>query len=185
MFKSHNPALLIIDVQNAIDHFSKYERNNLHAESQIALLINQWRVSGLPIIHIRHSSKSLASPYHASSPAYMFKPEVMPLDSEVIITKQENCAFIGTKLEPTLKKLHITEIVVCGVLVNNSVDATIRVASGLGFSIFLPHDATAAFGMHTLNGKQFSANDVHWVFVSNLNGEYCEVVSTDELLSDC
>jgi nicotinamidase-related amidase len=178
-----NPqALLIIDVQQAIDTYSDQERNNPDAELRIAALLAKWRTLKFPVFHIRHASKSKESPYHRSN-QFAFKDAVAPIEGEAIITKSENCAFLGTTLEADLRSAGIQELVICGVLTNNSVDATVRVASGLGFTVTLVSDATAAFGIKALNSQFYSADDVHWLFLSNLNDEYCTVVTTDELLS--
>ncbi len=182
LFISGNPALVIIDVQDAIDCYSDYSRNNPDAERVIAALLTVWRDRGLPVIHIRHASKFENSPYHPTSHHFSFKYEAEPLAEEPVITKQENCAFIGTGLESLLRDQEISEMVVCGVLSNNSLDATVRVASGLGFRVMVPDDASAAFAMDLLNGKQLSAEDVHWTFLSNLHGEYCHVCDSLDLL---
>ncbi len=100
----------------------------------------------------------------------------------MVFTKSENCAFIGTGLGQWLKDRGVSELVVCGVLTNNSVDATVRVAAGKGYRVFLPSDATAAFPLRRLDGKFVAAEDVHWIFLSNLNGEYCEVCTVSGLL---
>lgn len=178
----NNTALLIIDVQKAIDGYSDQERNNPEAEANMARLISQWRTMQWPVVHIRHSSKFTDSPYHESLPSYAFKDQVAPLDGEIVITKRENCAFIHTDLEQYLKQLNVTRLLVCGVLTNNSVDATVRVAAGLGFDVIVPSDATAAFAMQSLNGKHYGADDVHWLFLTNLDSEYCEVSTTEQIL---
>ena len=181
MKKTNKPALLIIDVQQAIDTYSDQERNNPDAELKIAGLLAKWRALNLPVFHIRHASKFKESPYHPAN-QFEFKKSVAPTEGETIITKSENCAFLGTTLEADLRSAGIQELVICGVLTNNSVDATVRVASGLGFSVTLVSDATAAFGMRALNRKFYTADDVHWLFLSNLDGEYCSVMSVDEVL---
>ncbi|WP_078082874.1 cysteine hydrolase family protein [Microbulbifer mangrovi] len=182
---SPNPALLIIDVQHAIDHFDSGYRNNPDAEKTIALLLDHWRNTGLPIAHVRHASKFPESPYHPDSPHFAFKPEVMPEGDEPVFTKSENCAFIGTRLEDWLNERGISEVVICGVLTNNSIDATVRVAAGLGYRVSVPQDATAAFPLQRLDGKLVPAEDVHWIFLSNLDGEYCRACSAAELLASC
>ena len=56
-----NTALLIIDVQKAIDDpvWSKEgPRNNSGAERNISRLLECWRISARPIFHIRHDSLS-------------------------------------------------------------------------------------------------------------------------------
>lgn len=182
MFESAKPALIIVDVQEAIDCYSQKQRNNPDAETVIASLLSRWRRRGLPVIHVRHSSRFERSPYHADSEFFAFKEQVRPVAGEQVVTKAENSAFIGAGLEHELTLLGVTEIVVCGMLTNNSVDATVRVAAGLGYKAFVRQDATAAFEMDLLNGKQLMADDVHWIFLSNLHEEYCIVCTADKLL---
>ncbi|SIS90676.1 Nicotinamidase-related amidase [Neptunomonas antarctica] len=183
MFESKNPALIIVDVQDAIDCFSDHERNNVNAEEIMATMLASWRSSGLSVVHVRHSSTSESSPYHSSSEHFSFKSQVLPATTEHVVTKRENCAFIDTDLKQFLSEHGVSELVVCGVLTNNSIDATVRIARALGFKVFVPHDATAAFALDLLNGKHLSADDVHWTFLSNLDNEYCTVCSSSEVLS--
>ncbi|MFT6915584.1 MAG: nicotinamidase-related amidase [Motiliproteus sp.] len=182
MFESNNPALIIVDVQDAIDCFSEQERNNPNAEEVMASMLAMWRSNGFPVVHVRHSSKSESSPYHSLSEHFSFKSQVLPACNEDVVTKRENCAFIDTDLHQSLSAQGVSELVVCGVLTNNSVDATVRIACALGFKVFVPHDATAAFALDLLNGKHLSADDVHWTFLSNLNNEYCTVCSSSDVL---
>ncbi|MBB5211730.1 cysteine hydrolase family protein [Microbulbifer hydrolyticus] len=183
MFSSSRPALVIIDVQQAIDHFDSGYRNNPDAEKVIAKILGQWRDADLPIAHVRHASKFTESPYHPGSPYFEFKADAIPEQREKVFTKSENCAFIGTELDNWLVDQGVTEVVICGVLTNNSVDATVRVAAGLGYDVYVPAEATAAFPLNRLDGKYVAAEDVHWIFLSNLDGEYCRVCSADKLLS--
>ncbi len=177
-----NPALLIIDVQYAIDQFSDHPRNNPKLEKNLAHTLAKWRETKRPIIHIQHSSKFPDSPYHRDSDFFNFKAEVTPLTNEPIITKRENCAFIGTELNALLKERDITELVICGVLTNHSIDATVRVATALGYTIYLPSDLTASCGMTLLDGSTLTAEEVQNIYLSNLDGEYA-TVCTANLLS--
>ena len=183
MLLTNNPALIIIDMQNAIDEFSKFERNNLSMEAKLGSFLVAWREKGLSVVHVRHSSKFEESPYHRDSAHYSFKDEVMPVESETVITKQENSAFVSTALDSVLKESEIHEIVVCGVLVNHSIDATVRVGAALGYKVFLPADLTASFGMKLLNNEIVSAEQVHNIFLSNLHTEYCKICDSHQLLS--
>jgi nicotinamidase-related amidase len=101
-----SPALLIIDVQNAIDDPRWRQhggRNHPHAEHHIARLLEAWRERGQPIYHIRHDSQFPDSPYRPGQPGNDFKAEVAPLPGEPVIAKQTNSAFIGTDLEHRLR----------------------------------------------------------------------------------
>jgi len=181
MLISTNPALLIIDIQYAIDQFSKHPRNNPMLEDNLAVMLKQWRTAKRPIYHIRHSSKFPDSPYHRDSGFFDFKAEVAPLTDEPIITKQENCAFVGTELDTLLRENNITELIICGVLTNHSIDATTRVGAALGYRIYLPDDLSASCGMTLLDGSMLTAEEVQNIYLSNLDGEYATVCHSHAL----
>ena len=181
-----NTALLVIDVQKAIDDpvWSKEgPRNNLGAERNMARLLDHWRARAHPIFHIRHDSVKPVSPYRPDRAGNAFKAEVTPLDGEPIIPKTTNNAFIKTDLEQRLRHAGIDTLVIAGVITNNSVEATVRMAGNLGFNTYLVKDATFTFARRDYRGILRSAEDVHAMSLANMDGEYCKVVSTDELLT--
>ena len=176
-------ALLVIDVQKAIDHPSWGVRNNPQAESNIAALLAAWRASGGPIYHVRHDSTEPQSTYRPGQPGHDFKPEALPMAGEPVIAKQTNSAFIGTGLEAQLRAAGIATLVIAGVITNNSVEATVRMAGNLGFATFLVEDAAFTFGREDWNGAWRSASDVHAMSLANLDGEYCTVTQTADVLA--
>ena len=175
-------ALIIIDVQKAIDDPRWGRRNNPHAEGCIRALLDHWRVQRWPIIHIRHESRESSSTYHAGQPGCDVKVEVEPQAGETVLTKHTNSAFIGTDLHALLKAQDIGSIVVCGVITNNSVEATVRMAGNLGYLTYVVSDATATFDMIDFDGASRSAEEVHALSLANVNGEYARVVTTSEVL---
>lgn len=178
------PALLIIDVQKAIDDPSwGDDRNNPDAEANIARLLDAWRARGWPIFHVRHASREPQSTYRPGQSGFEFKPEAAPLPGERIIEKQTNSAFIGTSLERELRDAAITKVVVAGVITNNSVEATVRMSGNLGFETFVVSDATATFGRRDYSGTWRSATEVHAMSLANMSGEYATVVTTAELIA--
>jgi nicotinamidase-related amidase len=112
-------ALVIIDVQKAIDHPSWGRRNNPAAEKNIARLLSTWRRTGRPIVHVRHLSREPHSTYRPGQEGCEFKDVVRPHDGEVVIVKHTNSAFIGTELEVILHSQGIFTLVICGVITNN------------------------------------------------------------------
>jgi nicotinamidase-related amidase len=176
-------ALIVIDLQKAIDHPSWGERNNLDAERHITSLLRAWRVTHRPVYHIRHDSTEAASHYRPGQPGNDFKPEAEPAAGEIVIVKRTNSAFIGTDLESRLRKANQTLLVVTGVITNNSVEATVRMAGNLGFDAFLVEDATFTFGRKDWQGRWRTADEVHAMSLANLDGEYCSVVRTAEILA--
>jgi nicotinamidase-related amidase len=178
-------ALLVIDVQKAIDvpyHAMHGPRNNPCAESNIARLLSSWRRLGRPIIHIRHDSTSLESAYRPGQEGNEFKTEVLPQAGESVVPKRTNSAFIGTDLELSLRGARIDTLVVTGVSTNNSVEATVRMAGNLGFQTYLVADACFTFARPDFHGRMRSADEVHSMSLANLDIEYCQVVSTLDIL---
>ena len=176
------PALLIIDVQKAIDDPSwGDDRNNPAAEANIARLLALWRSREWPVVHVRHASREPNSTYRPGQPGFEFKPEVLPRDGETIISKSTNSAFIGTTLESTLRAAGTETLVITGVITNNSVEATARMAGNLGFRTFVVADATATFGRFDFRGQWRSADEVHAMSLANLQGEYATIVITDDV----
>jgi len=177
-----NAALLIIDVQKAIDHPSWGRRNNPQAEENISRLLSAWRRTDRPVIHVRHLSRESGSTYRPSQEGCEFKHEVQPLEGEIILTKHTNSAFIGTELEVFLRRERIFTLVICGVITNNSVEATARMAGNLGYEAYVVSDATATFDKVDFSGQRRAAEEVHALSLANLQGEYASVVSTTEVL---
>jgi len=179
----HTAALILIDLQNAIDHPSWGERNNQDAEKNVAALLQAWRASQRPIYHIRHDSTEPASHYRPGQVGNEFKPESKPLDGECVIAKRTNSAFIGTNLASMLRAARQNLLVVGGVITNNSVEATVRMAGNLGFDTFLVEDACFTFARKDWAGQHRTASEVHAMSLANLDGEYCTVVRTADVLA--
>jgi len=179
-------ALLIVDVQNAIDNsqWARYgKRNNLNAENNMALILNKWRQAGRKVIHIKHESKEIDSTYRPGFVGCEFKECVAPVSGEDIIIKHVNSAFIGTNLESMLSEENISNLVVFGVITNNSVESTVRMAGNLGFNTYLVEDATFTFAKPDYRGHIYSADEIHAISLGNMNDEYCTIVSTSELIN--
>jgi nicotinamidase-related amidase len=178
-----NAVLMVIDLQKAIDHPSWGLRNNPEAEKNASALLEGWRTSGRPVYHIRHDSTEPASHYRPGQPGNEFKPEAQPLPGETLIAKRTNSAFIGTELETKLRTAKQSLLIVTGVITNNSVEATVRMAGNLGFDTFLVEDACFTFARKDWMGQPRTAAEVHAMSLANLDGEYCTVTRTREVLA--
>ncbi|MDT8903495.1 cysteine hydrolase family protein [Anaeroselena agilis] len=179
-------ALLVVDVQKAIDDpvWAKHgPRNNPGAEENIAALLAAWRRTGRKIVHVRHESTEPGSTYRPGQPGCEFKPCAAPQPGEQVVVKNVNSAFIGTGLEQTIRAAGTACLVVCGVITNNSVEATVRMAGNLGFDTWLVHDAAFTFARPDYEGRLRSAAEVHAMSLANLAGEYCRIVTTGEMLA--
>jgi nicotinamidase-related amidase len=177
-------ALLIVDVQKAIDSpvWARYGgRNNPQAEADMAAILGAWRQSGRPVIHVRHESNEPGSTYRPGQAGCEFKECVAPAEGELVVAKQVNSAFIGTDLDAILRARNISHLVVFGVITNNSVEATVRMAGNLGYATLLVEGACFTFARPDYAGTLRSAVEVHAMSLANLAGEYCRVVTTTEL----
>ncbi|MGF6639331.1 nicotinamidase-related amidase [Paraburkholderia sp. MM5496-R1] len=181
---SAGAVLLLIDLQRAIDHPSWGERNNPAAETQVSRLLAHWRSRGWPVWHVRHDSTEPGSHYRPGQAGHEFKASNVPLPDEPVIAKRTNNAFIGTGLEDRLRAAGHTTLVVAGVITNNSVEATVRMAGNLGFDTYLVADGCFTFARTDWNGTPRSADDIHAMSLANLDQEYCTVVTTDALLGN-
>lgn len=175
-------ALILIDLQRAIDDPSWGERNNPDAEDNVGRLLTVWRSRAWPVYHVRHDSREPASTYRPGQPGNEFKPVAAPRDGEVVIVKHTNSAFIGTDLEARLRAAGHLRLAIAGVITNNSVEATVRMAGNLGFDVSLVEDATFTFGRRDWEGRWRTADEVHALSLANLHGEYCTVTTTGDVL---
>ena len=148
----------------------------------MAALLHAWRSSQRPVYHVRHDSTEPASHYRPGQPGNEFKPEVRPLSGETVIAKRTNSAFIGTDLEARLRAAGQSVLVVVGVITNNSVETTVRMAGNLGFETFLVEDGCFTFARKDWTGKLRPAAEVHAMSLANLDGEYCVVTRIADVL---
>lgn len=177
-----SPALLVIDVQKGLAEPTLGERNNPDAEANMASLLAAWRRQDWPVVHIRHCSVEAGSPLRPELPGNAYKDEVLPLPGEIEFTKTVNSAFIGTGLEQYLREGGISKLVIVGLTTDHCVSASTRMASDLGFDVTLVTDATAAFERRGFDGVHYSAEQIHRVNLVSLDGEFCSLRSSAQVL---
>lgn len=175
-------TLLLIDIQLGLDDPKYGRRNNPDAEANAARLLERWRDSGRPLVHIQHLSTSPSSPLRPGQDGVAIKPEVAPIEGERVITKQVNCAFIGTDLEAVLRCEGATPVVIAGLTTNHCVETTARVASDLGFAPIVVSDATATHDRTGPDGSHWPAETIHAVTLTSINGEFAEIATTADIL---
>ncbi|WP_455826744.1 cysteine hydrolase family protein [Pseudomonas graminis] len=177
-----NAALLIIDMQQGMHQPTLGRRNNPDAEGQIQQLLSAWRQSGRPVVHVRHISRTPGSVFWPGQPGCEFQPALQPLGDEHVVEKNVPDAFTATGLERWLHMRAIRQLVIVGVITNNSVEATARSAGNLGFDVIVAADACYTFDQTDLSGRLWPAEDVHALSLSNLAMDYARVVETAQIL---
>lgn len=176
-------ALIIIDMQKGMASPAAGTRNNPEAEHNIAALLQAWRKAGSTVVHVRHISRTVGSPFWPGQPGAEFQELLAPSPDAHVMEKNVPDAFINTGLERWLRVRGITELVVVGVSTNNSVEASARTAGNLGFTTHVVADACFAFAKVDYAGTPRSAEDVHAMALSNLDGEYASIVRTGDVLA--
>jgi nicotinamidase-related amidase len=161
-------ALLVVDMQNGFCHpdgsFSKIGRGlegAMEAVANAAIAVEQARAAGVPVVFTRHVYRpgrpDEGAALIANSPelAGVDGLEVTSWDADVcaelrcgpddlIVDKVRFDAFQWTSLEPLLRGLGVTSLMICGVVTNICVETTARSAFMRDFPVILLEDCCAA-----------------------------------------
>jgi len=177
-------ALLVVDVQKGFDDSSWGRRNNPAMEARVAELLDAWRAARRPVLHARHMSTLPASPLRPGQRGNEFKADAAPRPGEPVIEKRVNSCFIGTTLDEELRRSGIGSLVLAGLTTNHCVSTTARMAGNLGYAVWVVSDATAAFDRKGPDGVLYPASLVHAMALSDLHGEFADVIDTRTLLAE-
>lgn len=138
-------AVLVIDVQRGL--FDGSPRPYLADEviRNINNVTEYARTSNIPVVFIQHEKISTTLEY--GTEGWQLQSDLIVSEHDIFIRKTTPDSFLKTNLEETLKKIGVTNLLVCGYASEFCVDTTIRRAGGLGYSIELIADA------HTTHDK--------------------------------
>jgi nicotinamidase-related amidase len=175
-------ALLIIDIQRDYFPGGAYPLVDPEAAAEATRrVLDLFRAGDEPVIHLRHVWDAPEATFmRPDTDGVQIHPLVAPNEGEIVIEKAAPNGFVGTALEDELRSRGIDEIVAAGMMSSMCVDATVRAAADLGFTMTVVHDGCAApdlrFGDLALPGAS-----VHAAFMAALADGYANVVSADEL----
>lgn len=178
-------ALLIVDIQK--DYFPGGAMENVgatEAAKNAAALLDAFRRKSLPVIHIQHiSTRPGATFFRPNTPGVEIHDSVQPKAGETLFQKHFPSAFRETPLLEHLRKEHITQLAIVGMMTHMCIDTTTRAAADLGFQCSLAHDAVATRAL-TFKGVQVPAESVQAAYLAGLNGLFAKVASANELASE-
>lgn len=176
-------ALLPIDVQRGFDYPPWGRRDNPAMDGHGRRLLQAWRASGRPLLHVRHDSVAAGSSLAPSHPGNAFRDGFEPLPGEPVVPKSVNAAFIGTDLDLRLRRLGIGCVVLFGISTDMCVSTTARVASNLGYRTIVVADACQCFDLPDGEGGTIAAEDIARAHLATLRAEFAEVVDTDAVIA--
>ncbi len=177
-------ALLVIDIQNF--YFEKGTlplTGSVPAAEQARRVLDVFRARKLPVIHVRHASKTMqfvdGQPTDAQ---YRIRDEVAPAPGETIITKHYANSFRETGLLDYLRQQKVTSLVIIGMQTHMCVEAAARAATDLGFDVTVIAEACATRPL-TYGGRTAPAEMVHTTALAAINGSYGRVLSIEDWLA--
>ena len=172
-------ALLLVDLQN--DYFEGGTMTLVQAErtcENAALLLNEFRRMGFPVIHIRHIATNPGATFFLpDTTGAEIHHRVTPTDQEKVIVKHFPNSFRETELLNVLQENSITSLVICGMMTHMCIDATTRAAKDLSYNCTLIGDACATKDLE-IAGQTVKARDVQTAFLAALNSTYATVITT-------
>jgi len=141
------------------------------------------RKKGSEVIHIRIEAltkngrerslehKRIGCLVPKGSKAAKFIPEVKPENDEIVISKTASGVFNSTNIDYILKNLGVDKLIIVGVLTNECIETAVRDAADKSYSVYLVEDGAAAFN-----------EDLHKSTLRTLDGVYCTVVKTENII---
>jgi ureidoacrylate peracid hydrolase len=149
----------------------------------IQRLLKACRETGIEVIFIKiqsytqdgrdlspnYRSKGLQCP--PGSKEAQILEEIQPVGDEIVLPKLSTSAFTSTPIDPILRYMGITKLLVCGVNTNYCVETFIRDAYDRGYEVVLTEDSCAAI-----------VEEHHRVTCEEVDEIFCHVRSTDQML---
>jgi nicotinamidase-related amidase len=178
-------ALVVVDVQKGFDNAEFFgTRNNPACEANVSALIGAWRGARQPVVFVRHHWDEEGSPLRSDEMGSEFK-DVIEGDPDLLVTKTVHSSFHGDPdLGAWLRREGIEKLVVCGIQTNVCCETTTRIGSDLGFEVGFAIDATHTFDQDDHAGGSIAADELARVTHSNLDPEFCRVLTTEEAIGE-
>ena len=136
----------------------------------------------MPVLHTQHCSKERDSPLRLGNSGNEIKEIAAPRRGELVLRKNVNSAFIGTRLEPLLRKKRVGAVVLAGLTTDHCVSTTARMAGNMGFITYVVSDATATFDRTGPDGRTYEADEIQAVNLASLHKEFATIIDTETLL---
>ena len=175
-------ALIIIDMQN--DYFAggKMELVGMNEALVNTLrLIEFAKEKQYIIFFIQHISLRGNTTFFLPKSEGVELHKAFNTEDGIIIQKHYPNSFRETTLLQELEDKGIQNLIVCGAMTHMCVDTTVRAGFDLGYNIELVDDACATKDL-AFHDEMIQAKDVHTAFMASLDGVFCEVKNSGEIV---
>jgi nicotinamidase-related amidase len=153
-------ALIMVDLQNTYTQGVMRLEGVEVAIGRAASLLERFRNSGRPVIHIVHDA-GVGSLYDLTTDIVQIIAEVAPRDGEPVIAKNYPSSFEKTDLDAQLKALGISNIVLAGFMTHMCINSTARAGFNLGYSPTIIASTTATRALPVVGRGDVPASAVH------------------------
>ncbi len=137
-----------LGVRKGYDYY--HDRIQNHIIPNLQKLLKHFRITEIPIIFTKIRSHPFLSEDTKSDNEDpdvegVILQEIMPMNDEVVITKDDPDMFEGTELDSILREEGVNTLIMAGVLTNECVEASVLQAVENDYRVILVEDSTAAF----------------------------------------
>lgn len=173
-------ALLVIDMQKALFEGNSKRYDSKGVIKRINRLIIKAREKETPILFIRHCGAD-DDGLLPESDGWQILDEIDFRKSDMAIEKKCCDSFCQTKLEKTLKKIHVDKLVITGCCTDFCIDTTVRQAASKGYEIIVAADAHTTADKPYLDAKIVIEHH-NFVWSEFYSPATVEVLNTEEIL---
>lgn len=161
---SQADALIVIDMQNGVCFYEDEKLFDLDTiVPKIDDLISDYTVQNKPVIFVQHMDDYLKK----GSKEWEIIAELNTEEANYFVEKTHQNSFYHTNLEDILKDIDAKTIEICGAETQYCIDATVKFAHGLGYSILMHR------GVHTgWSSKEIDAKDTIQFFETIWDGNF-------------
>ena len=145
-------ALLIIDVQQGLCVGDGAAFESAKVIERINIVSAKARAVGAPVVFIQHESGPGYLEFETA--AWQLANGLEVVEGDLRVRKTTPDSFHCTQLQDVLKRLAVSDLVICGMHTEFCVDTTTRRALALGFPVVLVEDAHTSAGNQYLSAKQ-------------------------------
>lgn len=175
-------ALIVIDLQNDYFPGGKMELDNTsEVLKNTNTLIQYARKKEYKIYFIQHIAIKENAPFFLPDTKGAELHEKLDIQNDAVIVKNYPNSFQKTTLEKELLKENIKDLIICGAMTHMCIDTTVRAAFDLGYKSTVVSDCCATKELK-FEEKIIKSEDVQNSFLAALNGTFCDIYNTNDLI---